>query len=192
MPLFDKTWWLEHGATYKDEFLGGPAYEAQESAVAEVLSLLRRVKFIIEVGCGFGRITKIVNERFPEASYLATDVSLDAMRRADEYLHLDGLAFHVFDLDEDDPEELGGPADLVIASEVLLHRTPEQVKEDVKKLKDLSRKYIINIDWYEPGAGEADGCYQHDYTALFSDFGIVTRIDVPEARQAIWLTEIGA
>lgn len=195
-----KAWWLEHGATYIDEFPGGPAYEAQELALVAVLDKLDgrapgqsrpQLDFstILEVGCGFGRITRLVYDAFRPRAYLATDVSQDALNNAREYCQgRPTIDFRLRDLDA-----FGATPqyDLVLAAEVLMHRTPAQIVGDCEMLTHHAAKYVVNVDWYEPSfKGEAPGCYQHDYAALFASYGSVERIDVPAARQAIWVTRI--
>lgn len=192
---FTKAWWLKHGATYQgemecDEHGPAAAYRAQERMLVEALRGLKDgCATILEVGCGFGRITRVVWECFRPSGYLATDVSEDAIRRAREYIvDPSWMQFAVRDLDAFTPT---GKHDLVLAAEVLMHRTPEQVIVDAEQLAELATRYVVNVDWYEPAfKGDSPGCYQHDYAALFGKYGSVERIDVPEARQAIWVTRI--
>jgi len=187
MTLYDTQYWLKHGATYPEEFRDGPHRRTQEAAILNALAPLR-FDSVLEIGCGFGRITRVVRDAFRLRSYLATDVSADALDRARQYV--DGVAFKVLNLDQPQPRR---PRHLVLAAEVLMHRTPEQVIVDAEQLAGLATKYILNVDWYEPTSTKSyEGCYQHDYASLFAPFGTVTRTDIPEARQALWLTEMFA
>lgn len=187
----DKTYWLEHGATYIDEFKHGPAYAAQEAALLEALAGLK-FDTVLEVGCGFGRITRLVYDAFKPRAYLATDVSQDALNNAAKYCEGREIQFRLRDLDS-----FGATPryDLVICAEVLMHRTPLQLGPDCSTLLGLSSRYIVNVDWYEPEfKGDAPGCYQHPYSVLFENIGqklgaSTTQIMIdPIVRQSIWLT----
>lgn len=185
--MFDKEWWLKHGATYKDEFdFSIDAYKAQEEALAGILQGFSGIFSVLEIGCGFGRITQIAQPILSKADYVATDISAHAVDRAKEALG-DIVKWGTLDLDDPPLKEEFA---LVLISEVLMHRTPVEVIEDVKKLAAMAFGFIINIDWYQPDFRKASpGCYRHDYVELFKPYGETHRIEVPTARQAIWITE---
>ena len=61
---------------------------------------------------------------------------------------------------------------LVIMSEVLLHILPTEIDSIIKKLIALSKKYIINIDWYEdhPPRIQARHNFIHQYEAIYKKY----------------------
>lgn len=192
MVIFDKTWWIEHGSTYKSEVEAGEhgpltAYKAQEENLINVLSRLSKWDSIIEIGAGYGRVTKIISDTFKPKEYLATDVSFNALDALNEYLeHSELVKRQVLDLDYVDPDHYERDYDLVLAVEVLMHRTPEQAKVDISNLLSFSSQYVVLIDWYDPTfKGESPGCYMHQWNTYFTDGP--DPILIPEARQAIWV-----
>jgi hypothetical protein len=62
--------------------------------------------------------------------------------------------------------------DLVILSEVLLHILPTDIDSIIKKLITLSKKHIINIDWYEenPPTSQASHNFIHQYEAIYKKY----------------------
>ena len=56
-------YWYKHGKTYKEQFRYNKNFELQESIVLDYLkkNLTSSIPFstVLEVGCGFGRITKL-------------------------------------------------------------------------------------------------------------------------------------
>ena len=202
MTRFDREYWVNTGARYRDEFRPGPAYDAQEAALVDVLGGIS-FDSVLEIGCGFGRLTRLVAERFKPARYIATDLNAEMTRQAFKHAGaaLPGDAvFQRLELDElsqmlaeENVEEIDKlRADLVLAGEVLMHRRPDQVERDVDALAALASNYVVTVDWHMGDPYEAEGCYVHDYEALFAPYGAVIRTDVPAARQAIFRTWIGA
>lgn len=205
----DTEHWNELGKTYARDFPGGPAYDAQVAALRAVLAdEYPTPKRILEIGCGFGRITKVLRETFPDATILATDSSRDMLASADRYLELQtaptdvegGTILGKFDLNHDEP--VRPPADLVVAAEVLMHREPgTQIKSDVLKLVAMTDRTLITVDWYEPGVADMPGNYQHDMPNLVrnaaiaagrADFVECRCVEIPAARQAIYVLTFSA
>ena len=62
--------------------------------------------------------------------------------------------------------------DLVILSEVLLHILPSDIDTIIKKLLTLSKKHIINIDWYEDHSPKSQASHNfiHQYEALYKKY----------------------
>lgn len=179
MEIFDKTWWLEHGATYKSEVEAGKhgpaeAYRAQELALVKILDKLD-YDSVLEIGAGFGRLTAHLAGTALE--YRATDVSEDVL----ESLKEKKLPVTTSILDLDTYRPTTPEFDLILCAEVLMHRTNQQAIKDVNNMLLNAKKYVVLVDWYEPGfKGESPGCYQHYW-------GSASLIQIPEARQGIWV-----
>ena len=118
-----------------------------------LIEYLKKYSFssILEVGCGFGRITKLLLSNFPEITdYYAFDFSPHQIENAK--INIAGLPksesvqFAVSDIQSFQSTKR---YDLVIASEVLLHILPSEIEQIIGKLVSLSNKYMCNIDWYE-------------------------------------------
>ena len=84
--------------------------------------------------------------------YLAVDISPDQIENAKSLLSSTKLPNNQVKLNflVSDIQSLGldKEYDLVILSEVLLHILPSDIDTIIKKLITLSKKHIINIDWY--------------------------------------------
>ena len=85
--------------------------------------------------------------------YLAVDISPDQIENAKSLLSSTKLPNNQVKLDflvsDIQSLRLDKEYDLVILSEVLLHILPTDIDSIIKKLITLSKKHIINIDWYE-------------------------------------------
>jgi len=83
-------YWLERGRKYIDEQHTPPEFHRlQEQFLLDVLQRsglpMRRV---LEIGCGFGRITRLLAETWPDASITALDLSPEQLANARR--HCDG------------------------------------------------------------------------------------------------------
>jgi SAM-dependent methyltransferase len=180
-PYNPKDYWIEQGRVYKNNFRYNNKFELQERLLIEYLkgnifpstySESAPVKLsVLEVGCGFGRITKLLLANFGKSitKYVAVDMSSDQIRNARQFVedpYLNGkaattaddnksrnddrLEFIVSDIQSVRSTDASKQRyDLVLACEVLLHILPSEIEQVVHLLTGMSNKHIINVDWYE-------------------------------------------
>jgi SAM-dependent methyltransferase len=193
MTRYDAAWWAEHATEYARGFVPKPGHAAQEEALVEAVrsaDARTPIRSVIEVGCGFGRVSAVLHETLAPDLYLATDAEPAMLDAARIYLFEIPVVLAEFSLD-DEPDQ--GPADLVVAVEVLMHRPPDVIAVDIAKLCAMSGAWVLTADWYgDTSRREAEGCWQHDYPALFGAHGIVGQIPVEGARQSVFLTRVEA
>ena len=148
-------YWHERGKKYKENFRYNKNFVLQEELLITYLSdniftADESTKSVLELGCGYGRITKLLLTKFPNMikEYLAVDLSPHQIENAKEYVGSNNnkLTFSVSDIQSFDTNK---KYDLVILSEVLLHVLPSEIDSVIKKILLLSNIHIINIDWYE-------------------------------------------
>lgn len=172
-----KRYWKARGPGYRGEFIPGTE-RIERAAFGEkvLIDALRGLEFrsYVEVGCGFGRIMKRVVDAFaPDA--VGVDLSLDQLQEAREYVptaagHLAAAIAERLPLRDQS-------ADLVLASEVLMHLDPEQVATAIHEMTRVTRRYIVSVDWYEDFmVGEqVIHNFVHDYPALYAREGLSVR-----------------
>jgi cyclopropane fatty-acyl-phospholipid synthase-like methyltransferase len=120
---------------------------------------------ILEVGCGFGRITKLVSERWPDATYTAIDLSPERLESAAR--KAPGVEFVEATVQG---YKTRRKWDLVLAVEMLMHVPEDEVAAVVERLCGLSRRWVVSLDWSEPIAGEiAPWNALFDYPALYGE-----------------------
>lgn len=100
---------------------------------------------IHEVGCGEGRLTRRLAERFPEVPIRATDFARDLIRTAREETAKGGpenVRYEVRSIYDLDPGE--DAADLVVCCEVLEHvEEPGRAVEALRRLG--ARSYVLSV-----------------------------------------------
>jgi 2-polyprenyl-3-methyl-5-hydroxy-6-metoxy-1,4-benzoquinol methylase len=186
--------WVERGRDYlanfnKKSVIQKLRYLVQEQVIIGALNKAQRmteIKTIMDAGCGFGRITKILCEVFPYAEILGIDISEDQLREARR--ELPRVTFWIRDIVRSNTATL---TDLVTCVEVLMHIAPENIFNAVHHLTRGQAELIITVDWWTEDAeelliGNRTGfCWVHDYEELFSDFGF----ELVKARKIPWVKQ---
>ncbi len=168
-------YWTERGKTYSREAFPQKHFALQESAIVEALRS-RRGQSVLEVGCGFGRITRLVLEQIPGITrYVASDLSADQIDAARTYVgERPGLEFRVSDI-QSLPE--GERFDVVLASEVLLHVPPTDIVTVIGCLLGHAQRHLVHIDWWQGSDFQASSRqtspwnFHHDYPAIYQSLG---------------------
>jgi putative sugar O-methyltransferase len=203
-------YWHERGKVYQKNFIYDKYMRLQEKLLIKhltnyVFTSDESIKSVLELGCGFGRITKLLLTKFPNIKeYLAIDLSPHQLENAKKYVdsNKDKITFFRSDIQTLDTNNK--KYDLVIISEVLLHIIPAEIDSIIKKIISLSNKHIVNIDWYEDNLPvdykkKATYNFIHQYEALYKKYTepsttTITRIPIRkktfissyDARQSIF------
>jgi SAM-dependent methyltransferase len=186
-------YWTEQGKTYKEQFRYNKNFELQEQMLIDYLKKivsLSSSSTVLEVGCGFGRITKLLLLNFPNIKeYLAVDLSPHQVENArayvvrpDEIVKKEGKTNTVdlkFIVSNIQSLQVDKKYDLVIASEVLLHILPSEINEVVTKLVNMSNKNVVNIDWYEEQTPKkvAPHNFIHNYEEIYNNIPLITHVN---------------
>ena len=170
-------YWHERGKVYQKNFRYDDNKRLQEEFIIDYLNgISGTFKSVLELGCGFGRITKLLLSNYSNITeYLAVDISPHQIENAKNLLSFMNLSDKVkldFMVSDIQSLNLDKKYDLVILSEVLLHILPNEIDSIIKKLLSLSNKNIINIDWYEdnPSGKHAPHNFIHQYEALYKKY----------------------
>src|SRR5262245_2302895 len=167
-------YWLKRGESYAvEKRLSESFHKLQERFLLDVLTE-SRLPFtrVLELGCGFGRITKLLAEHFPDATIRAVDLSRDQLANARRNCaNIPNIQFDEYDFYS--VESLPGESyDVVIAIEVFLHHPRAFVAELIRKASAMA-PYLIHIDWSEDWAWKVPAhVWVHDYGALYVEAGL--------------------
>jgi SAM-dependent methyltransferase len=171
-------YWHERGKKYKENFRYDKSKHLQEEfLITHLNGISGSFKSILELGCGFGRITQLLLTNYSNITeYLAVDISPHQIENAKSLLSSTKLSNNQVKLDflvsDIQSLKLDKEFDLVILSEVLLHILPTEIDSIIKKLITLSKKHIINIDWYaeHPPRIQARHNFIHQYEELYKKY----------------------
>jgi SAM-dependent methyltransferase len=167
-------YWLNRGQTYvREDRLYGPYHRVQEQFIFDVLRKCEiPARNILELGCGFGRVTRLLAENFPESRITALDLSPDQLINAKSYCEgKSNITFGTYDFYSRAPLP-GERYDLAVAIEVFLHHPAEVISGLISRLAQVSA-YILNIDWSEPWPWSIpEHVWVHDYDRLYRMAGL--------------------
>lgn len=195
--VLSEKYWVERGKTYLVDFYKKTViqmlrYKIQEQVIIGALHKVRRereVQRILDAGCGFGRITRILCVLFPFADIHGIDISYNQLKIAEK--QMSRVQFRKNSI----INPTGGVPlnQLTTAVEVLMHIEPAGIEGAVETLTRGALDFIITVDWWtddreEIKAGKDAGfCYLHNYGKLFSDAGFyrVKEKKIPFVKQKI-------
>jgi cyclopropane fatty-acyl-phospholipid synthase-like methyltransferase len=135
---------------------------------------------VLEIGCGFGRITKLVMSQFPNIQkYTAMDISPHQIKNASEYVKEVSRGIDIqFIVSDVQSLQVTERYDLVIAAEVLLHILPSETTDIIAKLVGLSSHHIINVDYYqEKQVSLAPHNFLHRYEKIYNAIPSIRKVN---------------
>lgn len=134
---------------------------------------------ILELGCNVGRNLGSLRNLFPAVSLNAIEINSKALEIADQKYKLD-FKF-AGSIDEYETNE---QFDLVFTSGVLIHIHPDNLMKSMKKMNNLSKRYVIMIEYFNrtPVAidyrGEKNKLFKCNFGKIFIENFPVKLIDV--------------
>ncbi len=178
----NETYWQQRGRKYLEEFAEHGegtkvAFAKQESVFLDVVKTLE-FKSVLELGCGFGRMLKLLDDNFRLHQIWGIDVSEHQLGNATRLLNLADKSY-IF-LQQGNISELDWipehSFDLAYTSEVLMHVSdPEGI---LRSMQRITRKYILILEWQDltlPFGVSlvAPWCFNHNYRQLCEKVGLV-------------------
>jgi trans-aconitate methyltransferase len=201
MPYVPNEYWYERGKRYREEFRPNKKSALQEKILLDYLiniSPFSSFSTVLELGCGFGRITKLLLSNFPNVQeYTAIDLSPDQIENAKEFVRPvietkehNPLTFIVSDIQSFQNDK---KYDLVISAEVLLHILPSEIERVMNKIVNMSNEHVINIDWYERKApwNVAPHNFIHQYEKIYRSMPAVLDVHrIPIVKRESWFRSL--
>ncbi len=169
-------YWKDRGKTYDTELNNQSAQTSNEEIIQEKF-LLKSLSFdswgtILEVGCGNGRLTKLLLRLSNIKQITAIDISEDLINIAKKNISDNRVSFQTLDLEK---ISFDNKFDLIFGGEILMHIPPTKIRSILKNLISLSSKKLIFLEYFEKDKidnTKSDYCFIHDYHNLFSELNV--------------------
>jgi pseudaminic acid biosynthesis-associated methylase len=170
----EEFWAGAFGAEYSKRNSGGDLVASNAALFTRILKSTVNVKSILEFGCNIG-------------------LNLEALRRIDDQIRLTGLEINQGAADVAAAKKIAQieccsvlerispshQADLTFTKGVLIHINPDVLRKVYQNLYDLSKRYILACEYYNPTPvsipyrGQADRLFKRDFAGeLMDGFGL--------------------
>jgi SAM-dependent methyltransferase len=166
-------YWIDRGREYIAEDFPAEYHRLQERFLIDTLKATG-ISFqrILDLGCGFGRITRLLADQFPDATITAVDLSVEQLENARRYCEgRSNIVFAPYDFYSAAPLP-GGSHDLAVAIEVFLHHPASFLQQLLQRIAAACH-HIVNIDWSEDWPWpRPEHVWIHDYSVLYRTLGL--------------------
>ena len=187
-------YWRRRGRGYRPEFDAHSehtrrAFVCQE---AQFLEALRPLEFdsVLEVGCGFGRMLRLVADEFAPGRIAGVDVSRHQLRRARDLLKGRNPKLYEADVTRGLPFLEDGTFDLAFTSEVLMHLTePEPI---IREMARVSRRYVAHLEYTAAQPEPERWEFRHDLPGLYRRIFGIEVAEKEIGKQRFFLADIRA
>jgi len=187
-------YWMARGRKYVAEKFPEEYHRLQERFLLDTLKAVGLpLCRILELGCGFGRITRLLADAYPQAAITAVDLSEQQLQNARRYCEgRQNITFATYDFYSGAPIP-GSHHDLVVAIEVFLHHPETFLRDFLRKLSGAAT-FILHIDWSEEWPWpRPEHVWIHDYVALYRELELeCVAVPLPERvaglQQRLFLT----
>jgi ubiquinone/menaquinone biosynthesis C-methylase UbiE len=176
-------WVNREGPSYYDNY--SKNFDATQQAKEQEETLLAEFKkldfsSILEYGCGYGRILKLVELELPEKKIEGCDISPDQLENSKKLLG-ENTKCLMFLVDGKSIPRVNNSFDIVFVCNVLQHQTHNLINIVREELFRVAKKYIILM---EPNHTDEEvekdktesrridkTCYMHNHTGFFTAKG---------------------
>ena len=137
------------------------------------------INSLLECGCNIGRNIKFLNKVLPKSKKSIIEISKEAFRTVSERYDID-KSFNGSIVDSKFKSE---SFDLVFSSGVLIHIHPSDLLENMTKMFNYSRKYILIAEYFNRTPvmieyqGEKDKLFKRDFGKMFIENFKVKLVD---------------
>lgn len=180
-------WWQKNGGNswYQEMECrkAKPHYKNQiiliNRVFCEVCSLVDKPT-ILEMGCGYGRVLSHIQKSFRGVDVHGCDQSGRMLQAA---ANLGFPREKLYEMNARQPLEYADKFDIVYTCEMLIHISPEDIRQVLRNIIDQSNRYVIHIEncsvsQTEKSSEEHNGCWKHPITRIYNELG-----HTPEIRE---------
>jgi pseudaminic acid biosynthesis-associated methylase len=171
----EKFWAGKFGDEYTSRMTGNKMIESNVVFFADALAKTKGIKTVCELGCNKG--LNLAALEYYDPSIIKTGVDINSHALYDlavmfEELKIDHPFVHHSSILDFNP---GQQYDLVFTKGVLIHINPDQLHETYEKIYNLSSKYILIAEYYNPVAvevqyrGHSGKLYKRDFAGEILD-----------------------
>jgi len=166
----EEFWATKFGDDYIDRNQGDTLLASNLNFFTKAFSRAGKIKSCIEFGANIGMNLKTLKLLYPKIKLQGIEINNEACEELEKIIgHKNVFKGSIFDV------TLNEPADLTLIKGVLIHINPEMLDLVYQKLYDMSKKYILIAEYYNPTPvaikyrGHEDKLFKRDFAGEFLD-----------------------
>lgn len=163
-------WAGDFGNDYIDRNKGDKLLASNLNFFNNSLKSASRINSVIEFGANIGMNLKSLKLLFPHLELDGIEINKNAHSKLKDFLGINNAHLSsIFDFTSKKTY------DLTLIKGVLIHINPDELKNVYKKLYELSSKYILICEYYNPSPvtinyrGHSDRLFKRDFAGEFMD-----------------------
>ena len=169
----NEKFWNNFGKNYYEKYEKNKKEWVKEQEIL-LVDHLKEYEFdsVLEFGCGYGRLTKVLCENFSIKTYNAFDLVPEQIENAKKYCKDLDVQFKVSSINDFKSTE---KFDLVVGPEILLHIEPNDIEFVIKKMSSFANKFFMaTASPYNPDAIIHRGThtFYHNYKKIYDIVGL--------------------
>ncbi len=189
-------WWKENGGESWRREMESPLRASQEHYKKQIVLINKVFKkvadtfdkktvYVLEVGCGYGRIIFYLRDTILEFDLYGCDQSQVMLDEA-EKLGFDKDKLFISNVRALNPLP---KFDIVYTSEMLIHIHPNDILGALKNIVAKTKKYVVHIenspisDLFQKSSEEHSGCWRHNFKFLYQTLGLEAEVINQEGTQ---------
>jgi len=165
----EKFWKGEFGEKYMSRNVDSKLLSSNISFFSKVLSTMGDIKSVLELGCNAGMSLKAIKALNKNVGLTGVDINEMALSEVDKWGGAKTVVSSILDLN------IEAKYDLTFTKGVMIHINPDFLDIVYSNLYDLSKKYILMAEYYNPKPvsidyhGYQDRLFKRDFAGEMLD-----------------------
>ncbi len=165
----EKFWKGEFGEKYITRNIDSKLLSSNISFFSKVLSSMGGIKSVLELGCNAGMNLKAIKALNQNVGLTGVDINEMALSEVDKWGGAKTVVSSILDL------KIKAKYDLTFTKGVMIHINPDFLDVVYSNLYDLSKKYILVAEYYNPKPvsidyhGHQDRLFKRDFAGEMLD-----------------------
>jgi len=160
----EKFWAGEFGTNYIVRNNDSQIVASNINLFSKILSRANKINSIVEFGASIGLNLIALKQLIPSGNFTAIEINETACSELEKFPWINTFNESILSFESEEK------FDLVFSKGVLIHINPDELEKVYKKLYNMSKKYILTVEYYNPTPteinyhGHSGKLFKRDFT----------------------------